>query len=416
VRLSVDERALAREALRRILGGAEATLQALASILPRAVDNESRRRLKDVVVGVSVLRLRLAYLVLKARHPRASFDEPRLFAALVDAEPDAWIDAFLADDEARDDVCWPADPTLALMARRSCPLALASMLLESLGGDDADAFLAASNRAGPITLRTNIARTTRAALAASLADDGLVTGIDEQTPWALHLAPATTRSSTTSVTSTSAPERSITHLSGSRAWRAGWFEVQDASSQRVALASSAHPDDVVVDLCAGRGGKTLALAAMMQDRGRLIAHDPDERALCDLRGRVRRLGLRCVELGAQPTDGAADIVVVDAPCTSTGVLRRAPDRRFLFTASDVQRQQHVQREVLARAARLVAPGGRVVYATCSVLEAENDDVIADGPPELERESQRLLLPHRDGGDGFFIACFRRRRPPSASPR
>jgi 16S rRNA (cytosine967-C5)-methyltransferase len=419
VSLSPPERLLAREALGRILWRAEGTLPSLATVLPRTDDNDSRRRLKDVIVGVSVLRLRLAYLIVTARRTSTPPDEAALIAATANADVDTWIDAFLDDDDARDDVAWPTEPVLGLVARRSCPSLLAAMLMRSLGHADADAFLAASNRPGPVTVRTNTLRTTRAALVASLAEDGIIVQIDESTPWAVRVleaaAAASTTTTTTTATATTTAARRAPHLMASRAWRAGWFEVQDASSQHVALESGATPGAVVVDLCAGRGGKTLALAAMMQDQGRLIAHDPDPRALRDLRGRVGRLGLRCVEHMTSPeaVAGRADIVVVDAPCTSSGVLRRAPDLRFTLTAADVERHRRLQREVWGRAAGLVSTGGRIVYATCSVLSAENDDIVADATTALVPERRRLLLPHRDGGDGFFIASFRRTEALSA---
>jgi len=379
VSLRPDERALARDVLRQILEDGAPTLPTLAAAL-RHVDDDARRgHLKDVVVGVAVRRLRLAFLV--ARGGRAVDG---------DAHVDALIDAFFDDDDDRDDVVWSADPLEAMARRRSCPAWLVEALVTGLGHDDADAFLGNANHAGPVTLRANTLRTTRAGLIDALAGDGIVARPLDATPWAVDVV-------------------GRANLMGSAAFREGLFEVQDASSQQVVVAADVAPGDVVVDLCAGRGGKTLALAAAMQDRGRLIVHDVDERALRDLRGRVRRLGLRCVEETApEALAGQVDVVVVDAPCSSLGVLRRSPDLRYRLSPDDVAALAPVQRQLLERAAMLVRPGGRVVYATCSVLLAENDDVADAAPAPLESESRRLLLPHRDGGDGFFIARWRRR--------
>jgi 16S rRNA (cytosine967-C5)-methyltransferase len=374
-----DERRLARAALRRILDEGAPTLPTLGEALRDAVDNDGRRRLKDLVVGVAVRRLRLAFLVARAGVTTDG-----------DARIDALIDAFLADDDARDDVVWSTDPVEAMSRRRSCPPWLTATLIADLGHDDADAFLAAANHPGPVTLRANTLRTTRAALLDSLATDGISARALDVTPWAVEVV-------------------GHANLTGCAAWRDAHFEVQDTSSQQVVVAAGARPGDVVVDLCAGRGGKTLALAACMEDRGRLLVHDVDERALRDLRGRVRRLGLRCVEETApEAVAGQADIVVVDAPCSSLGVLRRSPDLRYRLRPDDIAALAPVQRGLLERAARLVRPGGRVVYGTCSVLRAENGDVADTAADALESESRRLLLPQRDGGDGFFIASWRRR--------
>jgi 16S rRNA (cytosine967-C5)-methyltransferase len=375
VTLTPAERLLARAALERILDDGEATIAALGAVLPRAVDNESRRRLKDVVVGVSVLRRRLSFLVQRGGHQ---------------VDVDRLIDAHLDDHDRHDDVDWGTDPVVAMSRRRGCPEWLTATFIADLGHDDADAFLAAANQPGPVTLRANTQRTSRAALIDALVGDNITARALDITPWAVEVI-------------------GHANLMGSAAWRAGLFEVQDASSQQVALACDVGPDDIVVDLCAGRGGKTLALAAMMEDRGRLIVHDVDARTLRDLRGRVRRLGLRCVEeLPPEDVAGRADVVLVDAPCSSLGVLRRSPDLRHRLRPDDVSALALVQRELLQRAARLVRPGGRVVYATCSVLRAENDDVADTAPISLDSENRRLLLQHRDGGEGFFIATWRRR--------
>jgi 16S rRNA (cytosine967-C5)-methyltransferase len=154
----------------------------------------------------------------------------------------------------------------------------------------------------------------------------------------------------------------------------------------------------------------------MHNAGRVLAHDVDAAALRDLRGRLVRSGASCVaivdDVNALPAlagDGA-DVVLVDAPCSSTGVLRRSPDLRWRLQPADVAAVTFVQRDLLARAASLVRPGGRVVYATCSALRDENGTVAATAPATLAETNRRHLGAScvGDRGDGFFIASFVRR--------
>ena len=360
-------------ALRAVLVEGRPATDVVGKALRGIATHDERRAIKDAVFGVSVLRLRLAFI--------AGTDD---VAALLRC----W-----RDDVGDGDVRWPGDEVEGLAVRRSCPAWLTRRLVDARGLDGADAFLAAANVPGPATLRANTLRGDRASLRAALDVDGIVTVDNDATPWAVDVV-------------------GHANLFGCAAFRAGAFEVQDASSQRVIAASGAGPGDVVIDLCAGRGGKTLGLAALMQNRGRLIAHDVDGKALRDLRGRLGRAGTDIVEVVddvcALPV-GVADVVVVDAPCSSTGVLRRSPDLRFALRKSDVDAVVEVQRALLARAAALVRPGGRVVYATCSVLRAENDDIVDDAGDMLDEKERRHLGAPFDAGDGFFFAAFLRRR-------
>jgi len=205
--------------------------------------------------------------------------------------------------------------------------------------------------------------------------------------------------------------------------------VQDEGSQLVALATEAQPGERAVDYCAGRGGKTWALAALVAPRGAVRAWDVDAELRQQLRGaRAARAGAEgLVEApeerpapGADGT-GTADVVLVDAPCSSSGALRRHPSQRWALGEGEVDLLPRLQLQVLREAALLVRPGGRLVYATCSLLRAENGDV-ADAfeaacgkdfePWPFEGRAVnghcRTLLPHVDGTDGFFIARWRRR--------
>ena len=213
------------------------------------------------------------------------------------------------------------------------------------------------------------------------------------------------------------------------AYQTGRIEVQDTGSQLCCLALAARPGETVIDLCAGAGGKTLALAAAMDNKGRLIAADTD-------RGRLSRLPPRAARAGALNVEtrllnpgreaevladlgGQADAVLVDAPCSGTGTWRRNPEVRWRLSASELGRLTALQLRLLDLAATLVRPGGRLIYVTCSLLDTEGADqaeaFLTRHPdwraqrPELPAGTPRgqglRLSPAQDQTDGFFIACF-----------
>jgi len=221
----------------------------------------------------------------------------------------------------------------------------------------------------------------------------------------------------------------------------GGVEVQDEGSQIAALLTGAKPGEQVIDLCAGAGGKTLALAAMMQGRGRLIATDHDKRQLAPIHERLSRAGVHNAEVraprgAADPLadiSASADLVVIDAPCTGTGTWRRNPDAKWRMRPGALDVRLKGQAEVLDRAAALVRPGGRIVYITCSVLTEENGDQVRAFvarqpsftvmPPKqvasvlgdradaflaaTEASAEGLLMtPRRTGTDGFFVSVLR----------
>ena len=222
-----------------------------------------------------------------------------------------------------------------------------------------------------------------------------------------------------------------TAIEGSPAWAEGMIEVQDTGSQLSCEAVAAGPGESVVDLCAGGGGKTLALAAAMDGRGRLLASDTDRARLSRLPPRAERAGASMIETrlldpnreAEQLADwrGQADAVLVDAPCSGTGTWRRNPEARWRLTPAQLDRYVAVQARLLDIAADLVRPGGRLVFVTCSLLDAEGAsqaqsflDRAGEGwtadrpvlPAGVERGPGLRLSPYRDGTDGFFIARFR----------
>jgi 16S rRNA (cytosine967-C5)-methyltransferase len=219
----------------------------------------------------------------------------------------------------------------------------------------------------------------------------------------------------------------------------GHVEVQDGGSQIAAALSAAAAGEQVVDLCAGAGGKTLALAAMMANHGALFATDLDKRRLVPIHERLQRAGVRNVEVrtpreredAVADLAGRADLVVIDAPCTGTGTWRRNPDAKWRIRPGALEIRQREQAEVLERAAPLVKPGGRIAYITCSLLAEENGDQVdafVRRHPQFEVVSPReiaarigpdfaqsvlmgtcgvQLTPARTGTDGFFFSLLRR---------
>ena len=210
------------------------------------------------------------------------------------------------------------------------------------------------------------------------------------------------------------------------AWRAGLVEVQDEGSQLVCLGCEAAPETLAVDLCAGAGGKTLALAAGMRNRGRLVACDTDRSRLSRMPARLERAGVAMVEArlldpgreaeALADIAGQADLVLVDAPCSGTGTWRRNPETRWRATPERLQRLTALQARLLDLGTALLRPGGRLVYAVCSLLAEEGRDQaealarrssLVSEPPLIPagRPAGRglLLTPGHDGTDGFFVA-------------
>ncbi len=313
------------------------------------------------------------------------------------------------------------DPAERLAAAESLPRWIAERFLAEWGEGEARALARALNARAPLTVRANLLAATREELSARLRAEGVRSEPTRHSPWGLVL-----------------DGRANAFALG--AFRDGLFEIQDEGSQLVALACGARPGEAVVDACAGAGGKSLALAMEMRNRGSLLALDADPKRLAEARRRARRAGvhnLRARPVPAGPEaaaalrdlEGKARRVLVDAPCSGLGALRRRPDARWRLRPGDPERFAALQRQLLSRFAPLLAPGGRLVYATCAVGRAENEEVadwaeralpgLAPLPAAQALGEERaaalgargnrlVLLPHRHGTDGFFVAAFERR--------
>jgi 16S rRNA (cytosine967-C5)-methyltransferase len=309
---------------------------------------------------------------------------------------------------------WRATEGAPLAVRASIPPWLADEL--SRTRESAEALCLSFSETPPLALRVNRLRTSVGELVAALAAEGLAAAPGALSPDAVVLARRA-------------------NVFRTRAFREGDFEVQDEGSQLVSRVCEAKPGMVVIDGCAGAGGKTLHLSALMEGRGTLYAFDTSRRRLEDLRERARRAGAHNLRVQAvddrrgvlhrERLRGTADVVLVDAPCSGTGVLRRNPDTSWRLTPGDVERMRGQQAQILEDHAPLVKPGGRLVYATCSLLSSENEGTVEaflGSHPEftmrradeiLESQGIRVpgvgdvlsLDPLRHGTDGFYAAVL-----------
>ena len=260
--------------------------------------------------------------------------------------------------------------------------------------------IASLNIQAEVILRTNTLKTTREALQAKLLEDGIETVLLPKHPDAIKLV-----------------ERA--NVFRTEAFKLGWFEVQDASSQLVAAYLDVKPGMKVIDTCAGAGGKTLHLAALMQNKGQLIAMDIYESKLRKLKVRAKRGGVHNVDLKAiestkpiKKLHDKADRVLIDAPCSGLGVLRRNPDSKWKLQPEFLDNIRKTQQEILCSYSKMVKPGGKLVYATCSVLPSENQDQVKQflaTNDEFTFVSDKKILASESGYDGFYMALLERKK-------
>jgi len=311
--------------------------------------------------------------------------------------------------------------TLPEKLRHNLPDWLAAALQAQIG-DDFWPLVQALEQPAPLDLRVNTLKAKRDEVQKGLAEAGIAAEPTPFSPWGLRVQ----------------GKPAVNKL---EAFTRGDFEVQDEGSQLLALLTDAKRGEMVVDFCAGAGGKTLALGASMRSTGRLYAFDVSGHRLDALKPRLARSGLSNVHPAqiAHERDerikrlaGKIDRVLVDAPCSGLGTLRRNPDLKWRQSPKSVEELQAKQQAILASAARLLKPGGRLVYATCSLLQAENEEVVAafdaergaDFQPlpvaevlaglKVERSTELVsthhlrLWPQRHQTDGFFAAIWQRR--------
>lgn len=258
----------------------------------------------------------------------------------------------------------------------------------------------ALNEPAPVVLRVNTLKITRQGLQELLNDDeGIETERLDDFPDAILL-------------------RERQNIFTRQAFKDGLFEVQDAGSQRIAPYLDARPGMRVIDACAGGGGKTLHIASLMQNKGRIIAMDTEAWKLDELKKRARRAGAsnmietRHIDSSKviKRLENSADRLLLDAPCSGLGVLKRNPDAKWKLSPEFIEKVKELQQEILRTYSSMLKPGGIMVYATCSVLPSENEkqvDKFLEGNDKFERLEQETLLPS-DGFDGFFMCRLKRK--------
>jgi len=302
-----------------------------------------------------------------------------------------------------------------LHVQLNIPAWIAPKLIEALG-DEFTTEMRASNQQASTDIRVNTLKSTRKQVSHFLAKTDLHPESTHLSPWGLRF------------------DRRVA-LFGSDAFKQGWFEIQDEGSQLLALVTDVKAGQKVVDFCAGAGGKTLAMAAMMQNKGIIYASDVHSKRLAQLSIRAKRAGVHNLRTHVLSSENdkwvkkhkaVADVVLIDAPCSGTGTWRRSPDSRWNLNADNLTKLTQLQASILQSAQRLVKPGGRLLYATCSLLLEENEQQINDflnknkdfkevsdcfsdfelDPLKVNINGGQLrTFPARTGTDGFFVAVL-----------
>lgn len=309
------------------------------------------------------------------------------------------------------------DPaSLPVRVRTNLPQWIYDAMTKRFDADELGLLAAALNYPAPLDLRANPIKATRELVIKTLVESGIDAGEMPFAPFGVRVdgKPALTRL---------------------QPFQDGWIEVQDEGSQLLCSLVAPRRGEMVVDFCAGAGGKTLALGAMMRSTGRLYAFDVSDRRLAKLKPRLARSGLSNVnpvlidsehDAKIKRLAGKIDRVLVDAPCSGLGTLRRNPDLKWRQSPESVAELAPKQLSILTSASRLVKVGGRLVYATCSMLEAENEgvvnqflaanpafklvparEVLAEQRIDLDTGDYLSLWPHKHGTDGFFAAVLER---------
>ena len=285
--------------------------------------------------------------------------------------------------------------------RESIPDCIDNVAVSDLGEELWTKELAALNKQAEVILRTNTLNTTKKELQKILHEESIFTEFIPNHEDALRLI-----------------ERA--NVFRTEAFKNGYFEVQDASSQLVAEYLDVEPGMKVIDTCAGAGGKTLHLASFMKNKGQIIAMDIYESKLRKLKVRARRNKVHNIDTrvidSTKPIKklyGKADRVLIDAPCSGLGVLRRNPDSKWKLQPEFLENIKKVQQEILQQYAKMVKQGGKLVYATCSVLPSENQNQIVEFLASESGKDFRLVkdnkvLAHTSGFDGFYMAQLERK--------
>ncbi len=386
----------------------------------RTLGGRERGFVAETCYAVLRRKRQLEKLVFPAKSPRwlvlasllrFSGVGQRQLADVVSAAEKDWLLEFKSRPE----------PELSLADQADLPDWLVEKLMPRLSPTELLELARALNQSAPLDLRVNSIKATREDVLARLAAEGIAAEPCRYAPLGIRLK------------AKPALQKHPLYLEGA-------IEVQDEGSQLLGYLLAPKRGEMVVDFCAGAGGKTLLLGALMRSTGRLYAFDVSDKRLAKLKPRVARSGLSnmhpvCIasenDIRVKRLAGKIDRVLVDAPCSGLGTLRRNPDLKWRQTPQSVEELSRKQRDILAGAARLVKPGGRLVYATCSILEEENAavvDAFLAAHPDFHRLSaaevlaqqgiaidcndarqDMRLLPQLHGTDGFYAAVLERTR-------
>jgi 16S rRNA (cytosine967-C5)-methyltransferase len=277
--------------------------------------------------------------------------------------------------------------------------------LDELGvkelGKKWDKEISALNQLADVVLRVNPLKATVKQVQNELLDNDIRTETIKNLPHALKLK-----------------ERA--NVFTTDAFKNGWFEVQDASSQKVAQFLNPEPGMRIIDACAGAGGKTLHIAALMENKGQVVAMDLYENKLTELKRRARRNGAHNIETRVIDSSkaikkliGKADKVLLDAPCSGLGVLKRNPDSKWKLQPEFMEQIKNTQQEILSSYSRMVKSGGQLVYATCSILPSENKEQVnlfltSEAGKDFTFVKDENIMPSTSGFDGFYMALLEKK--------
>ena len=285
--------------------------------------------------------------------------------------------------------------------RESIPDWIDEMAVSEIGEELWTKELAALNKQAEVILRTNTLNTTKENLQKELKEESIFTEFVPNHPDALRLV-----------------ERA--KVFRTEVFQKGYFEVQDASSQLVAEYLNVEPGMKVIDTCAGAGGKTLHIASLMKNKGQIIAMDIYESKLRKLKVRARRNKVHNIDTrvidSTKPIKklyGKADRVLIDAPCSGLGVLRRNPDSKWKLQPEFIENIKEIQQDILQQYSKMVKPGGKLVYATCSILPSENQQQVdkfltSEAGKEFIFVKDNKVFSHTSGFDGFYMALLEKK--------
>lgn len=388
----------------------------------RYLGSHDRRELAESAYGI-LRNLRLLQELVARVKPAATTEAAWLFAAYklhIEKTSRAIIKSYsltLSDAELVSLTAQQVEVVAGknIGVRLSFPDWLVTALQQQMGEGESARLLESLNQPPPLTIRVNTIKTTREQCLSELQQRGFECALSKLSPNGIHLFKRA-------------------NLFSLDLFQDGWFELQDEGSQIISLLVDPKPTWRIADVCAGGGGKTLHLAALMKNRGEIFAFDVIPRRLENLQKRARRSGVHNVRTQLLQENeipahllGKLDAILIDAPCSGTGVLRRNPDAKWKISPEMIQEMSEKQKNILRHYAPLLKPGGRLVYATCSLLREENEEVVeaflsahvsfqlSDAREILKRfDLAKLvnagnvhLFPHQHGCDGFFAAVLER---------